>query len=108
MPDKAYLGFKRLDTLHQYAAFFVTRAKVNTNVRRLYSKPVDKSTGVMSDQTVVLIGFYFKKDYPGKLCRVKYFDIESGERFVFLRTGLISESEKGAGVPASFQWCRFT
>ena len=82
--DKAYLDFKRLYTLHQYSAFFVTRAKINTNMRRLYSKPVDKSTGVICDQTVVLTGYYSKKDYPEKLRRVKYFDLESGNRFVFL------------------------
>ena len=82
--DKAYLDFERLYTLHQYSAFFVTRAKINTNMRRLYSKPVDKSTGVICDQIVVLTGYYSKKDYPEKLRRVKYFDLESGKRFVFL------------------------
>lgn len=111
--DKAYLDFKRLYTLHQYAAFFVTRAKVNTNVRRLYSKPVDKSTGVMSDQTVVLTGFYSKKDYPDKLRRVKYFDIESGERFVFLTNQFSFPAEIIAGLYRSrwqvelfFKWIK--
>ena len=82
--DKAYLDFERLYTLHQYSAFFVTRAKINTNLRRLYSKPVDKSTGVICDQIVLLTGYYSKKDYPEKLRRVKYFDLESGKRLVFL------------------------
>lgn len=111
--DKAYLDFKRLYTLHQYAAFFVTRAKVNTNVRRLYSKPVDKSTGVMSDQIVVLTGFYSKKDYPDKLRRVKYFDIESGERFVFLTNQFSFSAEIVAGLYRSrwqvelfFKWIK--
>ena len=82
--DKAYLDFERLYTLHQCSAFFVTRAKINTALKRLYSKPVDKSTGIMCDQIVVLTGFYAKKDYPGKLRRVKFLDPDNGKRLVFL------------------------
>ena len=82
--DKAYLDFQRLYTLQQCSAFFVTRAKSNTRLRRLYSHAVDKSTGVRCDQTVVLTGFYAKKAYPEKLRRVKYFDSESKRRLVFL------------------------
>ena len=82
--DKAYLDFERLYTLHQSSAFFVTRAKINTALKRLYSKPVDKSTGIRCDQIVVLTGFYTKKDYPDKLRRVKFFDPDKGKRLVFL------------------------
>ena len=82
--DKAYLDFQRLYTLQQCSAFFVTRAKSNTRLRRLYSHPVDRSTGVRCDQTVVLTGFYAKKAYPEKLRRIKYFDSESKRRLVFL------------------------
>ena len=82
--DKAYLDFERLYTLHQCSAFFVTRAKINTALKRLYSKPVDKSTGIMCDQIVVLTGFYAKKDYPEKLRRVKFLDPDNGKRLVFL------------------------
>ena len=82
--DKAYLDFERLYTLHQNAAYFVTRAKINTGLKRLYSNPVDKSTGVRCDQIVVLTGFYSKKTYPEKLRRVKFFDSDSGRRLVFL------------------------
>jgi hypothetical protein len=82
--DKAYLDFERLYMLHQYSAFFVTRAKINTSLKRLYSNPVDKSTGIRCDQIVVLTGFYAKKDYPGKLRRVKFIDPDNGKRLVFL------------------------
>ena len=63
--------------MHQSMAFFVIRAKTNFNFRRLYSHPVDKSTGVQCDQTVVLQGFYSKKDYPEKLRRIRFFDAET-------------------------------
>ena len=82
--DKAYLDFERLYTLHQCSAFFVTRSKINTALKRLYSKPVDKATGIICDQIVVLTGFYAKKYYPEKLRRVKFFDPDNGKRLVFL------------------------
>jgi transposase len=82
--DRAYLDFRRLYQLHQESAVFVTRCKVNTGLRRLYSHKVDKSSGVKYDQTVVLKGFYSKRDYPEKLRRIKYFDVEKGRHFVFL------------------------
>ena len=82
--DRAYLDFKRLYQMHQSSAIFVLRSKANTGLRRLYSHKVDKSTGLICDQTVVLTNFYSKKDYPEKLRRVKYFDAEKGRSFVFL------------------------
>jgi len=82
--DKAYLDFGRLYYLNQCAAFFVVRAKSNTRLKRLYSNPVDKSTGVQCDQIVVLTGFYTRKDYPAKLRRIRFFDPETNKRLVFL------------------------
>ncbi|MFH1992256.1 MAG: IS4 family transposase [Pseudomonadota bacterium] len=82
--DRAYLDFQRLYQLHQSSAVFVTRSKANTGLRRIYSHKVDKSTGVRFDQTVILTGFYSKKDYPEKLRRIKYFDAEKGRSFIFL------------------------
>lgn len=82
--DKGYVDFKRLHNLQQNAAFFVTRAKSNARLKRLYSRPVDKSTGLRCDQTVSLTGFYTKKAYPDKLRRVKYYDSENNNRLVFL------------------------
>ena len=82
--DRAYLDFQRLYQLHQCSAIFVTRSKTNTGLRRLYSHKIDKNTGVRCDQTVVLTGYYSKKDYPEKLRRIKYFDADKGRSFVFL------------------------
>jgi len=82
--DRGYLDFARLYSIHQSLAFFVTRAKSNFDFKRLYSHPVDKSTGVQSDQTIVLNNFYPKKYYPEKLRRIRYLDIEKNKRLVFL------------------------
>ena len=82
--DRGYLDFGRLYTFHQCLAFFVTRAKGNFQFRRLYSHPIDKSTGLRCDQTIVLTGFYASKDYPEKLRRVCYEDKETEQSLVFL------------------------
>ena len=72
--DRGYLDFERLYTMHQCACFFVIRARANTSLRRLYSKPVDKSCGLRCDQIVVPTGFYLRKNYPEKLRRVVFVD----------------------------------
>jgi len=82
--DRGYLDFSRLYTLDQCAAFFVIRAKSNFQCRRLYSHPVDKTTGLRCDQKIVLTGFYPAKDYPTKLRRIKYHDAKTDKTFVFL------------------------
>jgi len=82
--DRGYLDFGRLYRIHQSLAFFVIRAKSNFRFRRLYSRPVDKSTGVQSDQIIVLQGFYPHKAYPDKLRRIRYFDATQNKRLIFL------------------------
>ncbi len=82
--DRGYVDFKRLYALHQATAFFVTRAKRNFQCKRRYSLPVDETTGLRCDHTVVLTGFYSKKDYPETMRRVVYRDAERDKRFVFL------------------------
>jgi transposase len=82
--DRGYLDFARLYSIHLAGAFFVTRAKHNTQLRRLYSHPVEKSTGLQCDQTVVPRGLQSKKDYPGQLRRIRYFDAEQNRSLVFL------------------------
>ena len=82
--DKAYVDFARLYGIHQSLAFFVTRAKSNFVFKRLYSRPVDKSTGVRADQIIMVTGFYTLMDYPEKLRRIRYYDVETKKRFVFL------------------------
>jgi hypothetical protein len=82
--DRGYLDFERLHALHLASAFFVTRAKSNTRLRRLYSAPVDRDTGVICDQTVALVGYYSSRDYPAHLRRIRFKDPESGKTLVFL------------------------
>ena len=82
--DRGYLDFARLYSLTLGAAFFVIRAKSNLQFRRVYSRPVDKQTGLRCDQTIVLTGFYAAQDYPDKLRRIKYHDAENNKTFVFL------------------------
>jgi hypothetical protein len=76
--DRAYLDFDRLFSLHQAGAFFVTRAKSNTNFRRIYSAPNDREQGIICDQTAALSGFYSRKKYPLHLRRIRLKDIETG------------------------------
>ncbi len=82
--DRGYVDYRRLYAIHRAAAFFVTRAKNNMSFRRLYSHPVDKTTGVRCDQMIVLTGYKARKDYPEHLRRIKYYDKETDQRYVFL------------------------
>jgi len=82
--DRGYLDFARLHTIQEASAFFITRAKSNFSFNRLYSHPVDKTTGLRSDQTIVLKGFYAKKDYPGKLRRIRFYDAAHQNYLIFL------------------------
>lgn len=82
--DKGYIDFKRLYYMHQQRAFFVTRAKDNMRFNRMYSRPVDKATGVKYDQTGKLETYYPKRDYPDKIRRIKYYDQETNKEFIFL------------------------
>ena len=82
--DRGYLDFARLYQMHQAHAFFVTRAKSNTQLRRVYSAPVDRSTGIICDQTVALTGINSRKDYPDYLRRIRFKDPETGKTLVFL------------------------
>ena len=81
---RGYLDFARLYRMHQALAFFVTRAKSNTKLRRSYSAPVDRSTGVICDQTVALTGITSRKDYPEHLRRIRFKDPETGKTLIFL------------------------
>jgi len=87
--DRGYLDFERLYSLHQALAFFVIRSKHNLQFRRLYSHPVDKSTGLISDQTILLTTYYSAQAYPEKLRRVRYFDAETNKRLSFLTNNFL-------------------
>ena len=82
--DRGYVDFERLYALHQAGAFFVTRAKSPMDARRIYSAAVDRDTGVICDQRVMLNGYYSAKKYPEHLRRIRFKDPESGKTLVFL------------------------
>lgn len=82
--DRGYVDFDRLYNIHQAGAFFVTRAKQNMNARRLYSREVDRSTGIICDQIIALNGVYAAKDYPEHLRRVSFNDPLTKKTLVFL------------------------
>jgi hypothetical protein len=82
--DRAYIDFGRLYLFHLYGAFFVVRAKRNFKFRRLYSHTIDKSTGLLCDQTVVLQNYNVSKEYPDKIRRVKFYDTKNDKNLVFL------------------------
>ena len=82
--DRGYVDFERLHAMHQASAFFVTRAKSNTRLRRVYAAQVDRDTGIICDQTVALVGYYSRRDYPVHLRRIRFKDPESGKTLVFL------------------------
>ncbi len=82
--DRGYIDFTRLHSIHQAGAFFVVRAKDNFRFKRLYSQPVDKSTGLQCDQVVTTRNFYARKDYPEKLRRIRFFDKDNNSHLVLL------------------------
>ncbi len=82
--DRAYLDFARLHRLQGSSAFFITRAKKHSRFRRRYSRPVDKSTGLLFDQTVVLVGFYSHQHFPEPLRRIGYRDALTGKKLIFI------------------------
>jgi hypothetical protein len=87
--DRGYLDFARLYRFTLSAAFFVTRTKANVVLQRRYSHPVDKSTGVRSDQTMVLATIGSAQAYPDALRRVSYVDAETNNRLEFLTNNFV-------------------
>jgi transposase len=86
--DRGYIDFERLYEIHRTGAFFVIRARDNILMKRRYSNPVDKTTGVLSDQIVFLTGTKTSKKYPTTLRRVKYRDEETNQMYVYLTNNL--------------------
>ncbi|MCB9082443.1 MAG: IS4 family transposase [Lewinellaceae bacterium] len=82
--DRGYTDWTRLKKIHDASAFFVIRAKKNLAFERIYSAPVDKTTGLRCDQTGRLKGFYAARHYPGKLRRIKYVDPQHQVMYVYL------------------------
>lgn len=82
--DRAYIDFKRLYTIHKFLCYFIVRAKKNFDYKRLYSATIDESSGVRSDQIIKTDGLKAKDNYPEKLRRIRFYDEETGNYFVFL------------------------
>ena len=111
--DKGYVDFLRLYRIHTNGSFFVTRAKENLKFKRMYSKAVDKRTGVQSDQSGKLVVYKSKKEYPEKLRRIKFYDSEHNKDLVFLTNNMDLEASEIAflykkrwAVELFFKWMK--
>jgi len=87
--DRGYVDFARLYAFTQACAFFVTRAKKNLQFYRRCSRPVERSTGLQSDQTIVLTGVRSAQRYPDPLRRIGYFDPAKDLRLIFLSNNFL-------------------
>jgi len=94
--DRGYVDFTRLYKITLHSAFFVIRGKSNLKFMRMYSRKIDKSSGVKSDQIGKLTGFYVSQEYPDKLRRVKFYDAETKRTFVFLTNNFELTAEQVA------------
>ena len=111
--DRGYVDFARLLRFTRHSAFFVTRAKRNLDDTRRTSRKVDKTTGLRSDQTIMLAGVKSSRLHPDPLRRVSYHDAETGRRFVFLTNNFTIPALTVAGLYKSrwqvelfFQWIK--
>lgn len=82
--DRGFIDFERLYRFHTAGSFFVTRAKSNLKAKRRYSHPVDHSTGLICDQTIVLAGFQSRKDFEAPLRRIRFKDPKTAKDLIFL------------------------
>jgi hypothetical protein len=87
--DRGYLDFSQLYTLHQHRVFFVIRAKSNLQSRRIYSRAVDKTMDLISDQTIALTGPKSKTDYPDHLRQVRFYNRKNNRRLTFLTNNFL-------------------
>jgi hypothetical protein len=111
--DRGYIDFERLFVFTLCSAFFVVRTKENVLLERRYSHPVDKTTGVRSDHTVILTAFASASVYPDAFRRVTYLDVETNKRFKFLTNNftlpahVIAQIYKSRwGVELFFKWIK--
>jgi len=82
--DRGYVDYERLYKIKQAFAFFVIRAKDNLKFKRLYSNKVDRTTGIICDQIIRLTTYLSEKAYPDKLRRIKFYDKENDQRYIYL------------------------
>jgi len=82
--DRGYIDYARLHVLHQAGAFFVIRARANLDATRVSSAAVERTSGVICDQSIALNGRFPRHYYPEKLRRIRFKVAESGKKLVFL------------------------
>jgi hypothetical protein len=87
--DRGFLDFERLYRFHQAGSFFVTRGKSNLKIQRRYSHPVDRKTGLICDQSVVLTGFYSHQGFQAPLRRIRFKDPETAKTLIFLTNNFV-------------------
>ncbi len=87
--DRGFLDFERLYRFHEAGSFFVTRGKSNLQVERRYSHPVDRKTGLICDQSVVLTGFYSHQGFQAPLRRIRFKDPETAKTLIFLTNNFV-------------------
>jgi hypothetical protein len=87
--DRGFLDFERLYRFHEAGSFFVTRGKSNLKVQRRYSHPVDRTTGLICDQSVVLTGFYSHQGFQAPLRRIRFKDPETAKTLIFLTNNFV-------------------
>ena len=87
--DRGLLDFERLYRFHEAGSFFVTRGKLNLKVQRRYSHPVDRTTGLICDQSVVLTGFYSHQGFQAPLRRIRFKDPETAKTLIFLTNNFV-------------------
>ena len=87
--DRGFLDFERLYRFHEAGSFFVTRGKSNLQVQRRYSHPVDRTTGLICDQSVVLTGFYSHQGFEAPLRRIRFKDPETAKTLIFLTNNFV-------------------
>jgi hypothetical protein len=111
--DRDYNDYRRLHRIHRAGAFFLVRAKCNLAVRRQASRVVDRSTGLRSDQTVLLKDHRTRRKYPDRLRRIRYLNLETGRRLTFvtnhfeLPAGTVAELYRRRwGIELFFKWVK--
>ena len=87
--DRGFLDFERLYRFHEAGSFFVTRGKSNLKVQRRYSHPVDRTRGLICDQSVVLTGFYSHQGFEAPLRRIRFKDPETAKTLIFLTNNFV-------------------
>jgi hypothetical protein len=87
--DRGFLDFERLYRFHEAGSFFVTRGKSNLKVQRRYSHAVDRKTGLICDQSVILTGFYSQQGFQAPLRRIRFKDPETAKTLIFLTNNVV-------------------